>query len=438
MYQQYTLCLPASNLVAADVKPAMPEYTSVRHLAENVTLASLDNGLTVIVQENHTAPVATVRCYVKNTGSAFEGRYLGAGLSHVLEHVVAGGTTVHRSEKEIEKIIASLRRRDQCLHHQRPHDVLHRLPGPQRHDRHRTDGRCHAAHHLRAQGVRPRVESRSPRTGRRRGRSGARHERPAGPDGLRGPSGPASGDRLPPGAQRHHEPGDHRLLSRALRAEQPDLRRRRRREHGGGAGPRGAAMGHAPRAGDVHRPARGAGAGFAAGGGPRDGRHGLRLRHRLADRHALAARHVRPGPGGLYPRRGRKLAAGAAVEVRKSAGPQRRRRQQYAALRPRLLRRHRQQQAGDLAEGVGGNRPPGLPAPRRGDRRGRTGQGQETEGGRTGLPAADGPAAGREPGAEAIWPRAIRSSIAPIPRRSRRSPRRRSARWRENTSCRRA
>ena len=101
------LCLPASNLLAADQKPAMPEYTSVRHLAENVTLASLDNGLTVIVQENHTAPVATVRCYVKNTGSAFEGRYLGAGLSHVLEHVVAGGTTVHRSEKEIEKIIAS-------------------------------------------------------------------------------------------------------------------------------------------------------------------------------------------------------------------------------------------------------------------------------------------------------------------------------------------
>ncbi|MGA2254818.1 MAG: pitrilysin family protein [Thermoguttaceae bacterium] len=101
------LCLPASNLLAADMKPAMPQYTNLRHLAENVTLASLDNGLTVIVQENHTAPVATVRCYVKNTGSAFEGRYLGAGLSHVLEHVVAGGTTVHRTEKEIEKIIAS-------------------------------------------------------------------------------------------------------------------------------------------------------------------------------------------------------------------------------------------------------------------------------------------------------------------------------------------
>jgi zinc protease len=51
--------------------------------------------------------VATVRCYVKNTGSAFEGRYLGAGLSHVLEHVVSGGSTVHHGEKEIEKMIAS-------------------------------------------------------------------------------------------------------------------------------------------------------------------------------------------------------------------------------------------------------------------------------------------------------------------------------------------
>jgi len=99
--------MPASNSIAAEAKPPTPHYTSVRRLAENVTIASLDNGLTVIVQENHTAPVATVRCYVKNTGSAFEGRYLGAGLSHVLEHVVAGGTTAHRGEKEIEKIIAS-------------------------------------------------------------------------------------------------------------------------------------------------------------------------------------------------------------------------------------------------------------------------------------------------------------------------------------------
>jgi zinc protease len=96
----------APRPAAAD-GPAPPRYTSVQTLPENVTLATLDNGLTVIVQENHVAPVATVRCFVQNTGSAYEGRHLGAGLSHVLEHVVAGGTTTHRSEAQIRKMIES-------------------------------------------------------------------------------------------------------------------------------------------------------------------------------------------------------------------------------------------------------------------------------------------------------------------------------------------
>ena len=86
-------------------EPGTPRCTGLRQLPDAVTLATLSNGLTVIVQENHVAPVVTVRCYVKNTGSAFEGRYLGAGLSHVLEHVVSGGTTTRRTEKQIEQII---------------------------------------------------------------------------------------------------------------------------------------------------------------------------------------------------------------------------------------------------------------------------------------------------------------------------------------------
>ena len=86
---------------------AAASYTSIRHLPGGITLAVLSNGLSVIVQENHSAPVATVRCFVRNTGSAFEGRYLGAGISHVLEHVVSGGSTTRRSEKEIEKLIDS-------------------------------------------------------------------------------------------------------------------------------------------------------------------------------------------------------------------------------------------------------------------------------------------------------------------------------------------
>ncbi len=90
---------------AEENSQAVPTYTSVRQPTDGVTLAVLSNGLTVIVQENHVAPVATVRCYVNNTGSAYEGKYLGVGLSHVLEHVVSGGSTENRTEKQTEKII---------------------------------------------------------------------------------------------------------------------------------------------------------------------------------------------------------------------------------------------------------------------------------------------------------------------------------------------
>lgn len=87
-------------------KPSL-QYIRLEPLPHDVTLATLSNGLTVIVQENRVAPVATVRCFVKNTGSAFEGEYLGMGISHLLEHLVAGGTTENRTEKEIEKLVDS-------------------------------------------------------------------------------------------------------------------------------------------------------------------------------------------------------------------------------------------------------------------------------------------------------------------------------------------
>ncbi len=77
-----------------------------RHEPDGVTtLVELSNGLTVIVQENRTTPIVSVRCFVKNTGSAFEGRLLGSGISHLLEHLVAGGTTTKRTEKEIEHLV---------------------------------------------------------------------------------------------------------------------------------------------------------------------------------------------------------------------------------------------------------------------------------------------------------------------------------------------
>ncbi len=52
---------------------------------------TLPNGLTVIVQIDRSAPVASVQAWC-GTGSIDEGRHLGAGLSHILEHMLFKGT----------------------------------------------------------------------------------------------------------------------------------------------------------------------------------------------------------------------------------------------------------------------------------------------------------------------------------------------------------
>jgi len=67
----------------------------------------LDNGLTIVFKENHSAPVVAVRVYVK-TGSMLEGKYAGAGISHVLEHLVHGAATPKRTEEEGRKLLESI------------------------------------------------------------------------------------------------------------------------------------------------------------------------------------------------------------------------------------------------------------------------------------------------------------------------------------------
>jgi zinc protease len=52
---------------------------------------TLPNGLTIIVQEDHSAPVASVQAWC-GTGSIDEDAHLGAGLSHILEHMLFKGT----------------------------------------------------------------------------------------------------------------------------------------------------------------------------------------------------------------------------------------------------------------------------------------------------------------------------------------------------------
>ena len=59
--------------------------------AQQVLKRTLPNGLTVLATPNHAAPVVAVRVYVR-TGSIYEGKYLGAGLSHLFEHTLFEGT----------------------------------------------------------------------------------------------------------------------------------------------------------------------------------------------------------------------------------------------------------------------------------------------------------------------------------------------------------
>ena len=86
---------PAPTLNGADI-PALPP---------GVKLVTLDNGLTIITREDHSAPVVSAQAWAM-TGSIHEGRWLGAGLSHVLEHMLFKGTTTRpgsRIDQEVQE-----------------------------------------------------------------------------------------------------------------------------------------------------------------------------------------------------------------------------------------------------------------------------------------------------------------------------------------------
>ncbi len=70
-----------------------------------VKTTTLDNGLTIIVREDHSAPVVSAQAWAM-AGSIHEGKWLGAGLSHVLEHMLFKGTTTRpgsRIDQEVQE-----------------------------------------------------------------------------------------------------------------------------------------------------------------------------------------------------------------------------------------------------------------------------------------------------------------------------------------------
>src|SRR5512143_3451280 len=86
--------MPVNPSTAAPI-PAIPP---------GVKLTTLENGLTLIIREDHSAPVVSAQAWCK-AGSVDEGRWLGAGLSHILEHMLFKGTTTRaagRIDQEVQ------------------------------------------------------------------------------------------------------------------------------------------------------------------------------------------------------------------------------------------------------------------------------------------------------------------------------------------------
>ncbi|MFW6155739.1 MAG: M16 family metallopeptidase, partial [Armatimonadota bacterium] len=67
---------------------------------------TLDNGTRLVVEVDHSRPVAAVRVYV-GAGSIYEGEYLGGGITHFLEHTISEGSrsrTLEEIEAELDAI----------------------------------------------------------------------------------------------------------------------------------------------------------------------------------------------------------------------------------------------------------------------------------------------------------------------------------------------
>lgn len=88
---------PATEALAAAAALEIPP------LPPGTRLTTLDNGLVIIVREDPSAPVVSVQAWCK-AGSIDEGKWLGAGLSHMLEHMLFKGTA-KRGPGEIDRVV---------------------------------------------------------------------------------------------------------------------------------------------------------------------------------------------------------------------------------------------------------------------------------------------------------------------------------------------
>jgi zinc protease len=95
---------PAPTTAPAAAKPL--EIIQQLPNSQGALAVRLSNQLVVVIKPVRTAPVVSVRGYV-GAGSLYEGRYLGSGISHLLEHLVAEGVEqdpAHGSVRQAQNV----------------------------------------------------------------------------------------------------------------------------------------------------------------------------------------------------------------------------------------------------------------------------------------------------------------------------------------------
>src|SRR2546423_9630745 len=93
----------AASLIS-DPSLLSTEYPDIPALPPGTRLTTLDNGLVLITREDRSAPVVSVQAWCK-AGSIDEGKWLGSGMSHMLEHMLFKGTTTRvagRIDQEVQ------------------------------------------------------------------------------------------------------------------------------------------------------------------------------------------------------------------------------------------------------------------------------------------------------------------------------------------------
>lgn len=84
--------------------PHDTEIACLPQIPSGVRVHRLDNGLELIIREDASAPVVSVQAWAR-AGSIHEGQWLGAGISHVLEHMLFKGTSTRgagRIDQEVQ------------------------------------------------------------------------------------------------------------------------------------------------------------------------------------------------------------------------------------------------------------------------------------------------------------------------------------------------